>query len=62
MLGEQTLQDLKAKHPEGKPLHPAMILEGPVENVNSVIYDSITSETMIKASIKNQGSCGAVIL
>ena len=35
-----------------------MLLEGPVENISSVIFDEITSETILKAAIKTKGSTG----
>ena len=57
-LSEQIIKDLQAKPPESKPLHLEMILEGAVKNVNSVIYDSITSETIMKAFIKTKGAAG----
>ena len=57
-LNEQTLNELRNKHPEGQPRHEAMILEGPINNVSSVIFDEITSETIMKAAIRTKGSAG----
>ena len=57
-LNEQTLAELCSKHPPGQPLNDDMILEGPINKVCSVIFDEITSETIMKASIKTKGSAG----
>ena len=39
-------------------MHEEMILEGPINKVSSVIFDAITSETIMKAAIKTKGSAG----
>ena len=35
-----------------------MLLEGPVEKVSSVIFDEITSETIMKAALRTKGAAG----
>ena len=57
-LNEQTLNELRSKHPEGQPMHDEMVLEGPMNKVNSVIFDEITSDTIKKAAVKTKGSAG----
>ena len=57
-LNEKTLKDLLQKHPEGQEVHEEMILEGPVEKVSSVIFDEITSDSILKAAVKTKGSAG----
>ena len=39
-------------------MHEEMVLEGPINKVNSVIFDKITSETIMKAAMKMKGSSG----
>ena len=57
-LNENTLKELLQKHPEGQPLHEEMLLEGPVEKVSSVIFDEITSDSILKAAVRTKGSAG----
>ena len=57
-LNQSTLNDLRQKHPEGQQINEEMILQGPVENVSSVIFDEITSDSILKATIKTKGSAG----
>ena len=57
-LNENTLKDLLQKHPEGQEPHEEMLLEGPVEKISSVIFDEITSDSIMKAAVKTKGSAG----
>ena len=57
-LNTETLEELQTKHPEGKPKYAEMLLEGPILKVSSTIFDEITSETIMKASVKTKGSAG----
>ena len=57
-LNQSTLNDLRQKHPDGQQINEEMILQGPVENVSSVIFDEITSDSILKAAIKTKGSAG----
>ena len=57
-LNEETLNELRSKHPMGQPILEEMVLEGPINKVSNVIFDEITSETIMKAAIKTKGSAG----
>ena len=54
----QNLLKCSKRHPEGKPKYAEMLLEGPILKVSSAIFDEITSETIVKASVKTKGSAG----
>ena len=57
-MNADTLKELRTKHPEGQPVREEMILNGPIMHVNSVIYDDITSDSIMKAAIRTKGSAG----
>ena len=41
-LTDETMQCLLQKHPQGKPLNPFMLLNGPFKKVNTVILTALT--------------------
>ena len=57
-LNVSTMQELHLKHPESKPKYEDLLLEGPVKYMNSVIYDEIDDEVIMKAAIRTNGAAG----
>ena len=57
-MNKNTLKELLQKHPEGQEVHEEMLLEGPVKKVSNVIFDEITSDSIMKAAVKTKGSAG----
>ena len=57
-LNESTMQELHLKHPELKLKYEDLLLEGPVKYMNSVIYDEIDEEVIMKAAIRKNGAAG----
>ena len=57
-LNESTMQDLHLKHQESKPKYEYLLLEGPVKYMNSIIYDEIDYEVIMKIAIPTNGAAG----
>lgn len=57
-LNDQTLNQLKVKHPEGTVAAQSTLVEGPIEKIPPVIFDEITGETVRKAVISVDGAAG----
>ena len=57
-LTTETLQELQTKHPPGQPKFAEMLLQGPINKIDSVIFEELTSETILKAAVLTKGSAG----
>ena len=57
-LSDETMNELHLKHPEASPLNDDLLLKGPVNEVNAVIYESIDEITILKACVKTKGASG----
>ena len=57
-LSENTMECLLEKHPEASPRFEQMLLQGPTNKINDIIYDDINAELIKKCSIKTKGASG----
>ena len=57
-LTEDTMEELRMKHPEANSLNDDLLLNGPMQLVNSVIFDAINEESILKACVKTKGAAG----
>lgn len=57
-LDEDTMQCLLRKHPSAQPKYDAMLLQGPIKDINNVIYDDINAELIRKCALKTKGASG----
>ena len=57
-LNDETLKTLAQKHPEESPLPEDMILQGPCQKINDVIFDVIDESLIIKAAKNTKGGSG----
>ena len=57
-LNEETMTELKKKHPDAQPQFQQLLLHGPVKQVNPVIFDQIDEGTILQAASKTKGSSG----
>ena len=51
-MNRETIEQLHEKHPEGKPLYEELIMEGPINEVNPVIFDTIDADLVQKIALK----------
>jgi hypothetical protein len=58
--GQETVREiLRNKHPKGKPtLQTAVVNDIPIQEAHPIIYESITSESILKAVLRTDGSAG----
>ena len=61
-INAETCSLLKEKHPEAAPKFQEMLLNGPVNKVEPVIFESITAELIQKLSLKTKGLAGPSLL
>ena len=54
----ETIEQLHEKHPNGEPINTEMILEGPIEEVNPVIFHDINADLVKKVVLKMKGAAG----
>ena len=57
-INSETCALLKEKHPDAAPKFQEMLLNGPLKNVEPVIFESITGEMIQKLSLKTKGAAG----
>ena len=57
-INSETCSLLKEKHPDAAPMFQEMLLNGPLKNVEPVIFESITGEMIQKLSLKTKGAAG----
>ena len=57
-LDEPTIQLLKEKHPIGRDTNESYLLQGPVQEVNPIIFDAIDEQMVMKAALATQGGSG----
>ena len=57
-LDTTTLQSLLEKHPESEDPGPTAFLHGPANLVNDIIYQNITGDSIMKASLNTKGAAG----
>ena len=55
---DAVLEELKLKHPASVEPEGAAFLEGPMEEIHSVVYNSIDGESIRKAALKTKGGAG----
>ena len=51
LLGESVLEALRAKHPRAQDLDNALLLQGPIEEVNAIIFDEFDASTIRNAAL-----------
>jgi len=57
-LNDQTLELLRAKHPEPRAAFEEIMLPDEPRHIHPILFESITSETIMKAAIKTKGGSG----
>ena len=57
-LTEESRRVLIEKHPPAEPAHLSVLIKGPLQVQNPIIFAEITRETIRKAAIMTQGSAG----
>ena len=53
-----TMTQLLEKHPQAEPAHDEMILKGPMNEVNPIIFDDLNAQLVQKMSLKTKGAAG----
>ena len=59
-LDNNTIEELHLKHPETKPLHDDLLIQGPIK-FSPVIFDEITDYTILKAVSHTKGAGGVML-
>ena len=54
----ETLQSRSLEHPEVQQAHHEAILQSPKRQMNSIAYEDIDEDLVMKAAIKTRGGCG----
>ena len=57
-INPETIAQLHDKHPKAESAHPEMILEGPMNDVNPIIFDDINANLVQKMALKTKGAAG----
>ena len=57
-MNRETIEQLHEKHPKGKPLYEELIMEGPINEVNPVIFDTIDADLVQKIALRTKGAAG----
>ena len=57
-LNEETMTEPKKKHPDSQPLFQHLLLCGPFQEVNPVIFDKLDESTIMKAASRTKGVAG----
>ena len=57
-LDDNTMNELNLKHPDASPLNEDLLLEGPCQYINPVIFESIDECAILKAALKTKGASG----
>ena len=56
--GESVLEALRAKHPRAQDLDNALLLQGPIEEVNTIIFDELDASAIRNAALHTHGAAG----
>ena len=51
LLGESVLEALRAKHRRAQDLDNALLLQGPIEEVNAIIFDELDASAIRNAAL-----------
>ena len=57
-LSADVIRTLRQKHPDAKPSIDTMMLHGPFNHVNEIIFDGINADLVRKCAIRTKGSHG----
>ena len=57
-LNEETMNELKKKHLDSQPQFQHLLLCGPVQEVNPVIFDKLDETTILQAASRTKGAAG----
>ena len=57
-LNKDTLSKLIQKHPKGKTTSQDILLNGPLQNIHPVKFQSVHEEMIRKAAIRTKGGTG----
>ena len=57
-LSPEVMSELNSKHPESAPINDEMVLQGPVLEINNVIYDGIHAELIRNCILRTKGTHG----
>ena len=57
-LNKETLDMIKLKHPEGKEISDDVMLNGPLQRIHSIAYESIDENLVLKAATATKGGSG----
>ena len=57
-LNEETMNELKKKHPDSQPQIQHLLLCGPALEVNPVIFDKLDETTILQAALRKKGAIG----
>ena len=55
-LSADVIRTLRQKHPDAKPSIDTMMLHGPFNHVNEIIFDGIKTDLVRKCAIRTKGS------
>ena len=57
-LNDNTINTLLIKHPPAAPIDEYFVLNGPVEQINPIIYDAIYESMVMRAASNTRGAAG----
>ena len=57
-LSQDTVDSLKAKHPEARDADESVLIQGPKPFVDPVLFERIDESTIVKSAIRTKGSSG----
>ena len=57
-LDDETLETLHQKHPEGKEADENIMLTGPIQHVDPILYEAIDETLVLKAAQRTKGGSG----
>jgi len=57
-LNDETLNQLKMKHPDSQEVSNDVLLNGPIKDVHPIVYESIDEEKVLKAAMTTRGGSG----
>ncbi len=57
-LNDQTIQLLRQKHPEARDTNEHNLLNGPIQHIDPIVFETIDEEMVLKAALSTQGGSG----
>ena len=57
-MTDDTIRQLHEKHPKGEPINDVMVLNGPIEEINPVIFDDFNGDLVKKVALRMKGAAG----